>query len=246
MSLPIPGNPAAGGVGEDFLIGGDPFDADFGDGFQNALRDRTFRGPHAPRGLPESFLVKGHAPLQMPAGIFRVAVQMPGQRAIGHRLPGRGLVPQQRQDGMIKRRGREFDLARLRQLFVERNHLPEDRQLPIQQPGFFAFAPAFAFFAKLAEFGIVFKGQFVNPRQIAPALQIANVGLGKAGGGFFHRIDAAFEQKFLIPRIGADHAFRVGHETRRQKFLPVRRRSDCRRASGTNPNADRCRPGRCT
>ncbi len=112
--------------------------------------------------------------------IFGVALQMPRQIDVRHRLPGQALVDQQRQDRMIKGRCRQLELSAGGQLTVQRNHLPQQFELLVEQPLFFVFRPMLPFAAKLGQVGIDLEGDRMEPDEIAPALQIEHVVRAKA------------------------------------------------------------------
>ncbi len=214
VPLAVARNPAVGALGEDLLVGRDPLDAAFGNRRDDVLRDGTLGGPHADRRLAEDLLVESHGPPQVNLRVFAVRVEMLGKRTAGHRLPGAPLVPQQRQDRVVEGGRGEFDLPARGELLVNRNHALQDFLLLVEEPGLFAFGVAAALRAELAQFAVLIEGQLVNPGEVAPHLQVANVAGRKAGNGVFDRIaaESALQVQLVIPLVRADHAVDVGQE----------------------------------
>ena len=92
------------------------------------------------------------------------------QDHVGHGPAGLALVPQQRQNRMVERRGRQLDLAPLLQLAVQRDHLGQQLHLLVQQPLLLLLGPVLALVAKLGQLRVVLEGQRVDPDQVRPAL----------------------------------------------------------------------------
>ena len=223
VAVAVARDPAVGRAGEDLLVGADPLDAGLGDGRDDALADRAFRGPHAPRLLPEQLFVELDRPAEMLAGVFGVAFEVLGQHHVGHRPPRQPLVPQQRQDRMVEGRGRQLHLPALQQLAVQRHHLPEQLHLLVQQPLLLLLGPVAALVAELGQLGVVLEGQRVDPHQVRPALQVDEVLLAEPLAGPLGRIDpqAALLVQLVVARIGPDHLVRMDHEEVVQQIVQV-------------------------
>jgi len=114
----------------------------------DALADGAFRRPHAAGFLAEKLLVEFHCPAHVNANIFGQAVEVFWQLDVRHGPARLALVPQQRQDGMVERRGGQFDLAAFKQLAMQRNHLGQQSQLLVEQPLLLFLRPAPSLLAK--------------------------------------------------------------------------------------------------
>ena len=97
-------------VPEHAFVGGKPLESEFGCDRQRFLGNRPFRRPQSVRRFPEHSLVVAARAHELLAGVFRMAKRGHGQRGshVGHaRDVG---IAQQRKDGVIERRGRNFNL----------------------------------------------------------------------------------------------------------------------------------------
>src|SRR5208282_2753794 len=113
-------------------------------------------------------------------GVFRVAARVARQLDLGHGLAGQLHVQQKRQDRMKERRRRQLDLAALRQLPVQRQDLPENVELPGEEPALFLFRELPAFFAQREQVRIALEAERMNPGQVEPDLQVAKVAFVEA------------------------------------------------------------------
>ena len=187
------------------------------------LADRAFRRPHPPRFLAEEFLVRLDRPAKVFLCVLGVALEVRRQADVGHRPTRQSLVQQQRQDGVIERRGGQLDLSPLHQFAVQRHDLAEQLHLPVQQPLLFLLRPAAALAAELVQFGVLLEGQRMDPHQVRPTLQIDDVLLVKSLPRFLGRVDRQpplFVQ-LEIAREGANHLVRMDHEEIVQQVVQV-------------------------
>src|SRR2546429_3385792 len=91
---------------------------------------------------------------------------------------------------MIERRGRKLPLTRLCQLTVKGDHLPQDFQMLIEEPVFFSLGKMAALIAQPAKFGITLEYQWMNPSEVEPHLQIAEVALLEATQRLARRVSS--------------------------------------------------------
>src|SRR5262249_43833789 len=78
----------------------------------------------------ENLLMQGNGPRDLLQRIFRMMEALPGQRQSGVGDSSCIGITQQREDGMIKRRGGDFDATTLRRRRVGRQHFGEQLTLP--------------------------------------------------------------------------------------------------------------------
>ena len=124
---------------------------------------------------------------------------------------------------MVEGRGGQFDLAARRQLFMQRNDRAQDGFLLVEQPRLFPLGVAATLCAKFAQLRVLIEDQLVDPGQVAPDLQVAQVAGRKPRHGVLDRIGAepAPQVKLVIPFVGADHALDVGQEEIVQEIADV-------------------------
>src|SRR5437773_1295580 len=84
---------------------------------------------------------------------------------------------------MVKRRRRQLDLTALGQLAMQWDQLPENLQVNVQDMLFLGFAEVLALDQQFTQTGMTVIGQAMNPGEIEPHLQIAEVTLGEAAQG---------------------------------------------------------------
>ena len=79
---------------------------------------------------------------------------------------------------------------------------------------FSPFGVAAALRPEFAQLAVLIEGQLVDPGQVAPDLQIADVAGRKTRDGVFDRIaaEAPLQVQLVIPLVRADHAVDVGQE----------------------------------
>ena len=88
-------------------------------------------------------------------------------------------------------------------------------QLLVEQPGLFGLGPELRPCCEIRRSSASrFEDQVVNPGQIAPDLQVAEVARREAPHGVLDRVDAEapLQVQLVIPRVRADHAVDVRHE----------------------------------
>ena len=158
--------------------------------------------------------------LQVRARVLGVRFEVLWQSTLGHGLPSRPLVPQQRQDGMEERRRRQFDLSTLREFTVQRDHPLEQSHLLVEQESFFHLGEVAPLVSQLAQFGILLEDERMNPREIVPDLQVANVLRREPRGRLLGRVMPALLLQFLIARVRMNHPRRA-HEELFEQVLRV-------------------------
>ena len=214
VSAAIARDPAVRGRGKNLFIRGDPFDPLIGDGRDHFLRDRSLGRPH-PDGVRSEQLAMELDPfLELRDGVLAVRVQKLGQHATGHRLPRTALVPQERQDRVIERRGRQFDLAALHQFPMERNDLSQHIELLVEQPRFLSLRPAVSLQQERLQVGVEIKQQRMEPCEVAPDLQVSDVTFCEPLDRLLERIAVGrpLLVQLRVTRMRADHVVVVGHE----------------------------------
>ncbi len=202
VAVAVARDPAVGRAGEDLLVGGDPLDAGVGD-----RRGSSPGRPSLPRATcpaasaPNSCSWYSTARRICSCGVLRIAVEVLGQLDVGHRPAGQPLVPEQRQDRMVKGRRRQLDLAPLLQLRGAAARPGADT--PSACPAATASpAPSSdALLAELGQLGVGLEGQRVEPGQVRPALQIEQVLLAEPSAGPARWIDA--EAPLLVQLVVA-------------------------------------------
>ncbi len=155
-----------------------------------------------------------HGTTKMGFRILGVALQVPRQLGMVHGLPGQSLVPQQRQDRVIKGRGRELHLAALGQLFVQRHDFAQELHLLCQQPLLFALRPVATFVAELRQLRVALESQRMHPGEVRPADQVDQVPLVESLRRSRCGIDGqpALLVQLEVSAVGADVVVRVDHE----------------------------------
>ena len=129
----------------------------------------------------------------------------------------------------------KLDLPAIGQFPVQRNHLPEQLHLLLEQPLLFVFGPVAALVAKLGQFFVQLERQRMDPSQVRPALQIEDVALRESLGGPGGRIDrqAALLIQLVVAREGPDHLVRMDHEEVVEQIVHVVGRPGRRPATAT-------------
>ena len=115
---------------------------------------------------------------------------------------------------MIKRRRGQLDLAALGQAAVQRHDFAQDFQVLGQQDILVVFRVVAALVAQFPQGVVALEGQRVDPGQVEPHLQIAQVGRLEAAqrlrGGVAPGRAAVVQ--LGVTRERQDHMVRVGHE----------------------------------
>ena len=125
VAVAVARDPAVGRTGKNLLVRADPLNTGLGDYGDDLLADGAFRGPHAARLLSEEFFVRFDPPADLFPRVLGVTFQVRRQGDVGHRPTRQTLVAQQRQDGVIERRGGQLHLSPLHKLPVQRHDLAE-------------------------------------------------------------------------------------------------------------------------
>ena len=166
---------AAGRAAQDLLVGGDPLDAVLGQQGHERLADRALAGPHPPGSRAEPPDVALHGPADVDLGVVGIALAIARQGHVGHGLAGELLVQQQGQDRVIVGRRRQLDLPALGQLPVQGDDLGEQLALLVEQPLLLVLGVVAALGLELGELGVLLEEQGMDPRQVRPDLEVAQV-----------------------------------------------------------------------
>ena len=165
VALAVAADEALRGGAEDLLVCGDPADAVPGQERDHRLADRALGRPHARGPAAEQPLVLLDGPADVQLGVVGIAARVLRQADVGHGLAGQLLVEQQRQDGVIVRRRRQLDLARLGEAAVQRQDLPEDVEVRVEQAGLVGLAEVPALVAQVAQGVVVRRRRADGPRR---------------------------------------------------------------------------------
>ena len=122
-------NPDAQRAPQHAFIRGKPLEPQFGRDGKRFIGNGSLRGPQPVRRFSENSLVVAARPRELFASIFRMAERGRGQRRSGIRDARDVGVAQQRKNGVIKRRRRNFDLPRGSRFPVFGQHAPEKLDL---------------------------------------------------------------------------------------------------------------------
>ncbi len=125
--------------------------------------------------------------LDVDGGVFGIAAAVARQLDVGHRLARQLFVEQKRQDGMEVRRGRQLNLPALSEPAVQRQHLAQDFEVLVQERRLLFLREFFALVAQAAQQVVALEGERVDPGEVEPDLQVAQVvgpeaAQGLAGG----------------------------------------------------------------
>ena len=155
-----------------------------------------------------------HRPPDLDRGVFGVAAGEVGQTDLRQSLARQLLVQQQGQKGMIVGRRRQFDLAAVLKTPIQGDHLANQFQMLVEQPGLLGLGEAASLVAQAAQAAVLVDGQGMNPGQVEPDLQIAEIAIGEAPQRFLGRVlpGAATQEQLLIAGVGPNHLGRIGHE----------------------------------
>src|SRR4051794_37766261 len=108
------------GTAEDSVIAGKPMEAGLGGEMERLVGDRPLGGPQACRVKADPVLHVGACCLELMTRVLRVA-ETAWQRNVRMRNLRDLCVANQREDRVIKRRGRNFDLPAARKLAIDRD-----------------------------------------------------------------------------------------------------------------------------
>ena len=166
---------AVGRAAQDLLVGRDPLDAVLGQERDHRLADRALAGPHAARPFAESSGVALDGAADVHRRILGVTAAVGRQRHVGHRLAGQRLVEEQGEDRVIVGRRGQLDLAARGQLAMQRDHPRQQLALFVQEPLLLLLGVVPAFGLELGQLGVLLEEQGMDPRQVRPDLEVAEV-----------------------------------------------------------------------
>ena len=195
---------------QDTLVSRHPMNAETVCNCQHLFRNTTFRWPHSPRPYPEDFLMELQPPLKLLPSIFRMTEPILRQRQSwrGH---GRDIcITQQRQNGMIVRRTREFDRTTLCRIRVNRQYFGDQFALAGDHEALVFERVIAALSDECGNFRI-FEEEFIEPGDLGKNLQIGEV-LGPEK--FFRvlgRVPRATKTvpQFPVTGVPADHIYGI-------------------------------------
>ena len=106
---------------------------------------------------------------------------------------------------------------------MQRDDLFQNFQLLVEQPVLLVFGPVLSLFTKFPQLRVLFKHQFVNPGEVAPHLQIAQISFGKSRQRRFDRIDPepSLQIHFVITTVGTNHILHARHEEVVQHIVDI-------------------------
>src|SRR5688572_17921799 len=127
---------------------------------------------------------------------------------------------------MIEGRRGQLDLTAFRQLAVQRQDLPKQIEMLVQNPVLLLLGEMAALAPQLPQLAVVLEGERMNPREVEPHLQVPQIALIETAEGLFGGIPAKSTTliKFKIAREGPDHMIDVGHKKvikQEQRMLPA-------------------------
>ena len=210
---------------EHSAIGGRPAIAKLGGDAEGFVGDRALRRPQPGRRGAEGLRGELARHFELLARIARIAET----RRQGH--PGMGNagdrgIAHQRKNRVIVWRGRDFDLARRRQLAVLGRHLGHDLALlgsHARLVGGREVAPAAQ---PLAHFLVVRLKFLVEPRQLRPHLQVAKIlrPEHRPRPRILLRLPGVVQ--LAVARVAVNHAARIGIErvAQQKSAVPIRQR----------------------
>ena len=161
--------------GEHVVVGDDPLDAGLRRQRGHRVADRHLARPHAPRMHPHQPLEGAHAHLDLALGVLAVG-EAPGRKAdLGYGGPGGLQVDQQRQDRVVVGREGELDLPSAGQLGVLGYHPPDQAELGFEEHLLVLLREALVFGLELGQAGVAVDPSGVDPGQVGPHLEVADV-----------------------------------------------------------------------
>ncbi len=207
-------DPAVGRARQDLLVGGDPLNAVAGQQGKHRLTDRPLARPHAAGPLAEVLAMALDGPADVHLGILGITILIGRQGDVRHRLAGQPLVEQQGQDRVEERRGGQLDLAGFGQLAMPGDDLGEDFALAVEQPVLLDLGVTASLVPEGGQFGVRLEEQRMEPGQVGPDLQVAEVARVEPGEGSLGAVDpqAPLAVQLPVPFVRPDHRVREGHE----------------------------------
>ena len=115
---------------------------------------------------------------------------------------------------MIEGRGGQLDLAAGGELAVQRNHAGHQLALLGQEPLLLVFGVVAALRLEFGQVALLLEEQGVNPREVRPDLEVAQVARAKPRKRFARRRapGRAKQVELVVAGVRPDHRIRIGHE----------------------------------
>src|SRR6266478_2984995 len=115
---------------------------------------------------------------------------------------------------MKVRSGRQLNLPAVGKLLVQRQHFTQNSQVLVEHMVLVRFTEVPAFIAQAAQLGVAFKDQRMNPGEVEPDLQVAEVAHAKAAQRFAGTVSAGAAPQVQFGKAWKrpDHGVRVGHK----------------------------------
>jgi hypothetical protein len=158
--------------------------------------------------------------LELAARIVGIA-EARRQRHVGVRHAGDIGIAQQRQDGMVIRRGGNLDLAGEGQPTVRRHHPTHNLALLFAHAALLVQGEIAAALDPAAHFRVVGLEFFVEPGQLRPHLHIAQLLGAEQAARPRAPLGVAHIEELAVARIAIDHVGRIGVERVLQQVVAL-------------------------
>ncbi len=170
--------------GEDGLVGDGPFQACSEQERKDVLADGLFRAPHAPRGFTENAFMLLQSACDLLRGVLGVREAARGKDGVAGGDAGAVAVDEQGKDGVEVGGGGELYLTAGGGFPIGRERAGQDIGLDLDED-LLVFLGEVAAPARQPEQGLDGQSPGVEPGQVEPDLQVAELGDGEGGGALF-------------------------------------------------------------
>ena len=179
VALAVAADEAVRRGAEDLLVGGDPADAVLGPAAAASPGRPTPRPATCPRGgWPKSRVCCSTARRTWSGGVLGVAAGVARQLDVGHRLAGQLLVEQQRQDRVVNTASWSARPGRSRPAGgAAAGPARRISRCLSSRAALVVLGEVAALVAQAAQAVVALEGQRVDPGQVEPDLQVAQVAL---------------------------------------------------------------------
>ena len=208
------------GAVEHAAIGGGPFETQFAGQSEDFVRNRALGGPETDRRDTEVLLDVFARQFELAARVAGIA-EARRQRHVGVRHAGDVGIAEQRQDGMVVRRGGNFDLAGSGEPGVLRQHAADNLALLFAHAALVIQGEIAAALDPLAHLRVIGLKLFVEPGELRPHLHIAQFLGAEHGARTGCLLRVARVEELAVARVAVDHVRRIGIERVLQEQLAL-------------------------